>query len=247
MIARKKRKEDDRMKLLDRKLLASLIVIGLLALTMGWGTYSWFSDTNLSKNNVLGSGTMDIRLSNDQINWSQNVTSTWSVSNMAPNQTITATLSVTNYGSIGAFWVYHGLSSLTGDSDFADHLFITEFLINVTGTSTGDWSYDMIAWMPTCGAWGTTAPLTLKEFADGYPNGVMCYQDADYNNNGNPSADKILEPYPGNEVKLTMTILFDPNAGNALQGKTCTFELKVGAWNGPPAAFTPMSPSGYGY
>jgi predicted ribosomally synthesized peptide with SipW-like signal peptide len=50
---------------MNKKILASIFVIGILALAMGWGTYSWFSDTETSTGNVFQSGTIDLTLFGD--------------------------------------------------------------------------------------------------------------------------------------------------------------------------------------
>jgi len=45
---------------MNKKILASIFIIGLLAFGLGWGTYSYFSDTETSKGNVFTAGTIDI-------------------------------------------------------------------------------------------------------------------------------------------------------------------------------------------
>jgi len=45
---------------MNKKILASIFVIGILAFAMGWGTYSYFSDTEKSTGNVFTAGTIDI-------------------------------------------------------------------------------------------------------------------------------------------------------------------------------------------
>jgi len=45
---------------MNKKILASIFVIGILALAMGYGTYSFFSDTEKSTGNVFTAGTIDI-------------------------------------------------------------------------------------------------------------------------------------------------------------------------------------------
>jgi predicted ribosomally synthesized peptide with SipW-like signal peptide len=45
---------------MNKKILASIFVIGILALAMGWGTYSWFSDIETSTGNTFAAGTIDL-------------------------------------------------------------------------------------------------------------------------------------------------------------------------------------------
>ena len=47
---------------MNKKILASIFVIGILALAMGWGTYSYYSDKETSTGNVFQSGTIDLAL-----------------------------------------------------------------------------------------------------------------------------------------------------------------------------------------
>jgi len=44
------------------KVLASMLVIGILALAVGWGTYSYFSDTETSSGNTFTAGTLDLKV-----------------------------------------------------------------------------------------------------------------------------------------------------------------------------------------
>jgi len=46
----------------DRKALVSVLIIGLLVLGLGWGTYSWFSDIETSTGNTFAAGTIDLEV-----------------------------------------------------------------------------------------------------------------------------------------------------------------------------------------
>jgi len=48
--------------MISKKILASVFIIGLLAFAMGWGTYSWFSDTETSEGNKFSAGTIDLEV-----------------------------------------------------------------------------------------------------------------------------------------------------------------------------------------
>jgi len=63
------KKESDE-KMISKKILASIIVIGLLAFAMGYGTYSYFSDTETSTGNVFTAGTIDIEVTGGGYTWS---------------------------------------------------------------------------------------------------------------------------------------------------------------------------------
>jgi len=62
MIAHKGERRVIREMEINKKILASVFIIGLVALGLGWGTYSWFSDTETSTGNVFQAGTIDLAL-----------------------------------------------------------------------------------------------------------------------------------------------------------------------------------------
>ena len=229
--------------MISKKVLASIVIIGLLAFAMGWGTYSYFSDTEESTGNTFTAGTMDLKLSNDGTTWTDGVTATWtSPSNWAPGETVTARLHIKNEGSIGAYWLYIGISALT--DGLSDQVHITEFVIEEY------WGgYNHIDWMATMGPWGAEEPLTLAEFGQyagtSTPYGFMACGD-DWTGTYDPTAPKILPA--GATITLRMTFLFNPDAGNDYQGASCSFDLKVSIWNGYPGAYTEVGGgSSYGY
>jgi len=47
---------------INRKVLISLFIIGILALGIGWGTHSLFSDTETSSGNTFTAGTIDLKV-----------------------------------------------------------------------------------------------------------------------------------------------------------------------------------------
>jgi|GEM_PF-1463641 predicted ribosomally synthesized peptide with SipW-like signal peptide len=47
---------------MNKKILASLIIIGILGFSLGWGTYSYFSDTETSSGNTFSAGTIDLEV-----------------------------------------------------------------------------------------------------------------------------------------------------------------------------------------
>lgn len=159
-------------------------------------------------------------------------------------------------GSIGAFWYYFGISNLTDPDGLASQINVTGFYINVTGYTLSGLQgiYNHIGWMSTTtGPWviDNDGILTLEEFGKwagtATPYGFLAWA-GDAADCGDPAADKTLLPNSGNEVKVTMTLLFNPNAGNEYQGKSCSFDVCVKAWNGP-ATYTEVGPSppAYGY
>jgi len=82
-------------KEMNKKILASIFVIGILALAMGYGTYSYFSDTEKSTGNVFTAGTIDIAVDGNNP-W----TATYSaaLSDVKPSQNRGITFVITNPG-----------------------------------------------------------------------------------------------------------------------------------------------------
>ena len=86
-----------------KKILLSLSTIAAVAAIVVGGTMSYFSDTATSTGNTFTSGTMDLKLSNDNNNYGDDVTETWNVSNMVPGGTpYVSTLYMKNTGSVDA-------------------------------------------------------------------------------------------------------------------------------------------------
>jgi predicted ribosomally synthesized peptide with SipW-like signal peptide len=85
-------RESDAKMAISKKLLASMMVIGLLALALGWGTYSWFTSSKTVPGNVFTTGTLDI---------STSPTSGFiTASNLAPGGSVSADLRVDNTGTL---------------------------------------------------------------------------------------------------------------------------------------------------
>jgi len=79
---------------MNKKILASIFVIGMLALAMGYGTYSYFSDTETSTGNVFTAGTVDISVAGANP-W----TGTYTVADIEPSYTGYINFRVRNVGT----------------------------------------------------------------------------------------------------------------------------------------------------
>lgn len=77
---------------MDRKIITSIFVIGLVATLSGAGMYAVFTDSATSAGNTFKAGTLDISLG----------TSSWSTGfdNMKPGDTVTFTITVGNDGTL---------------------------------------------------------------------------------------------------------------------------------------------------
>jgi len=82
---------------MNKKILVSIFIIGLLAFSLGWGTYSYFSDTETSKRNVFTTGTIDIAV-NGYNPWSD-WTGHFELNDMKPCETGYIVFDIQNEGT----------------------------------------------------------------------------------------------------------------------------------------------------
>lgn len=80
---------------INKKILTSVFMIGLLAFGLGWGTYSFFSDTETSGSNVFTAGTIDIEVAGVEYTWSAGA----ELADMKPCDTKVFTFVITNVQS----------------------------------------------------------------------------------------------------------------------------------------------------
>jgi len=82
---------------MNRKILAGILAIGLVALAVGWGTYSQFSDTETSVT-TFSAGSLDLTI-NDQ----NGVPVTFNWSNLRPGNQPHYSLTLKNIGTITGY------------------------------------------------------------------------------------------------------------------------------------------------
>jgi len=214
---------------MNKKILASIMVIGILALAMGYGTYSYFSSTKTSTGNTFTAGTLNLQLSNDNTTWGNDVTATWaSPSGWAPGDNVTSKIYLRNTGSVAAEAFYawwhnladpYGLSNVIeitwwSDSTWPDYNCVPDFLVY-------DANHD--------------GKLSLAELVNGLsyynglktpdPNQARFYADYDES-----YTHPVLQANAGNVFWLNMTYHFMETAGNAYQGASASFDLTFDAW-----------------
>ena len=93
---------------MDTRILMSILVIGVVAMAAGAGTFAYFSDTEESTGNTFTAGTLDLVLSD----WTANVQEgknmeaeggvSFTISNAAPGESADVEITLTNEGSITA-------------------------------------------------------------------------------------------------------------------------------------------------
>jgi predicted ribosomally synthesized peptide with SipW-like signal peptide len=236
-------------KEMNKKILASIFVIGILALAMGYGTYSFFSDTETSTGNTFTAGTIDLWLSNDGTSWSNGVSKTWEMAALEPGDQYEAVLYMENEGTSGAvvarikglnlmedengvanaegkYYTANAIASPPGKNNIGDYIYITDIYY----TEAGVWQPWNLADYYAGIMGDKVAPLTLREFCD--PSG---YSMVFWTGTGNPGDSGIDYLPPGSTVveRLQLSFTFDPAVENWAQSDKAIFDVRVIADDNP--------------
>jgi predicted ribosomally synthesized peptide with SipW-like signal peptide len=214
---------------MNKKILASIFVIGILALAMGYGTYSYFSSTKTSTGNTFTAGILSM----------SEVTTTFSCpSGWAPGDSFTATWDLTNNGNIDIKYLAVDIHNYGGTADLASVIEVTEFKECIPG-------YDWINNLGTEQHYQTLvgdyqSPLTLKELMQSYwggepaSGGDRTKQD-EFGGWVRKTSDWItgsgydITPGPairvGGTYELKLTFKLMESADNAYQGATVHMDI----------------------
>jgi len=98
-----------------KRILTAIVLIGIVAMLAGAGTFAYFSDTETSTGNTFTAGTLDLKIRNGDESWGDGVTSTWTMSNMKPGDTCTGFLGLRNEGTVSADHLEITCSSIVTD------------------------------------------------------------------------------------------------------------------------------------
>jgi predicted ribosomally synthesized peptide with SipW-like signal peptide len=224
-----------------KKLLFVLMAV-VLCLGLVGGAFAYFSDTGKSEGNTFTAGTLDLALEGSS--WYDNVGAKWtSPASWAPGDKTSGTLNMRNFGTVDIGWIGIkpvNLQVTAGPTDYPEKIIVNGFSMHDswTGKDIGTGNPENFAdFMATWGIWGTTAPLTLAEFASGT---YYFYTEP---------TDWLLKALQNGTTSLTIEFQFDPDAGNTYQGAVCSFDLQVVVvQNGAPMPnFTHVGDAGCGY
>jgi predicted ribosomally synthesized peptide with SipW-like signal peptide len=146
------------------KLGLSMLVVGLLGMVAGLGTWSAFSDTTDNSGNAFASGTVD--LSDDDSG-----SAMLSLTNAAPGASDTACINVTYNGSLPAGVRLYGTTGGTGLDQYLDVVVTRGTIASPSFDSCSGFTPDST----TYGYPGTGVIYqgTLQAFADSYGAGVV--------------------------------------------------------------------------
>jgi predicted ribosomally synthesized peptide with SipW-like signal peptide len=215
---------------MNKKILASMVVIGILALAMGYGTYSYFSSTKTSTGNTFTAGI----LSMSEVTTHFSCPSGW-----APGDSFTATWDLTNNGNIDIKYLAVDIHNYWGTADLASVIEVTEFKEYIPG----------YGWIDNLGAaqhyqtlvGDGASPLTLKELMQSYIVGVEPLSGGgvtdEFGNHVNHVTDWITgygyDIVPagtpairvGGTYELLLTFKLMESAGDAYQGATIHMDI----------------------
>lgn len=119
--------------MINRKIfLSGLSILSALSIMAG-ATFAFFSDSGTSSGNIFSSGTFDLKLSDNNETVVDNVSATWSASDMAPGgATVSATLNLRNSGTVAGDHVHFKAANTVtdnpaseNDGSMAKHLAVT--------------------------------------------------------------------------------------------------------------------------
>ena len=197
-----------------KQTLISVIVIGLIALTAGAGTYAYFSDTETSTGNTFTAGTMDLKIKDGGEYWTDGITTAeWTLPNMLPGDSTYGSVSFKNVGSIYADHMEIGADYTITDppgpeSDTQENTPADDMAGNMTITVM-EYTYD------------STKIDCLPLIANMNGNGVKDLYDLKYGGvDGLPLAQSGEQP-----AYIDMLVQFNPNAGNNFQGDTLNLTM----------------------
>lgn len=193
------------------KIVKSLLIITLVLGAIGTTTVAFFSDSGTSSANTFTAGTLNLKL-----NAVDNTTVNWTIPNMAPGDEVTASIALTNTGSLKANHVeINPVTNSVTDAVPPAINAIDTYLQIITATYDGD---NLL-----------TAADGGKNLNDSNGNGWIDLDDLEnaVNAGDGGQLDNLVAPSSGGtDIKiLSMTIKFRTSAPNDLQGDTNTMAM----------------------
>jgi len=168
-----------------KKILISLAIIGVVAgITLGI-TGAFWTDQGVSENQSFVSGSLNLRLSNNGSNWSDNVTQTWNVSKMAPGGTpYVSTLYMKNNGSVNADYLKFTLVNTPSPAGMDKVMRITELSYAGKSLLTGGAGADLDGYVAPTNCDISVHPGTYQKITDAISNAsandVICVGPGNY-------------------------------------------------------------------
>jgi len=215
-----------------KKILISLMAIALVIGLVGAGTMAYFSDTETSSANTFTSGTLVLKLANDNATWTDGVTGTWvSPAGWAPGQSFTSTLYLKNTGSVGAHAVYENWTNLAGDTALSDWIQVTEISDSIPWGSDPAYGTNYVGnFLPLLDMSPFDGKLSLYELQSWGDRKTASSTPKPWEIKVTATEDPAAPPDAlpaGGTLGLRFTFKLMEGTGNDMQGKTCTIDLTV--------------------
>lgn len=193
------------------KIVKSLLVIALVIGAVGATTAAFFSDTGTSSANTFTAGTLDLKM-----NTFDNTTANWTMPNMAPGDLVSASIALTNTGTLTADHVeINPVANIITDAAPAAANALDKYLQITVAIYNGD---DLLS----AGNGG-------KNLNDANGNGWIDLDDLENAVNAGEGGqlDNLSAPASsgGSTKTLALTVKFRTDAPNDLQGDSDTMSM----------------------
>lgn len=193
------------------KIVKSLLIIALVTVAVGTTTAAFFSDTGTSSANTFTAGTLILKL--DGVD---NTTANWALPNMAPGDSVSSSVALTNTGSLTANHVeINPVANSITDAAPAAANAIDKYLEITAATYNGD---NLL-----------TAADGGKNLNDSNGNGWVDLDDLENAVNAGEGGqlDNLTAPASGgaDTQTLSMTVTFRTSAPDDLQGDSDTMSM----------------------
>jgi len=200
--------------MINKKMLLSLLIIGVVSVSAGAGTWAYFSDDETSGDNTMAAGTLDLTVDGDDV-----PVTTMDLSNKAPGDFATVTTDLDNVGSItGELDVVIGVIANTGavigSSEYADEsgdLGANAKMALYIDIDENGWDVDDVG----LNADGTTytnldATVLLYDVIDNYTGEFY---------------DAVFSMADGDSSQFAIAWEIPSGVGNAIQGDSLVFDI----------------------
>lgn len=193
--------------------LSIMSILGALALLSG-ATFAFFTDTASSNANTFGAGSLDLDIANNSPtgSFTDNVSATFAISNMAPGQTDAQVVNLSNQGTIDIAEIAMGFVSNSTDDvatpDGSDLRNVLTLEVREGGIDDG----------ATCSG-GTADRTSAIDAAKGDGNGVLTFKEFD---GGTFDSLGIALTASGATIPVCIEVGMLSTAGDIYQGDSAT-------------------------
>lgn len=229
---------------MNKKLIISLVMIGVMAFGAGLGTFAWFTSDATSTENTFESGTLNLNVNNDTNG--EYALDLGTINNVAPGDVFTEEeIVIKNDGSLDLAWA--GKFEVTGDTELANALYIKDMKMQFLKP-------DGTAWEPedqfiTDGKGSGLYPAAYVAIQDNTMGDVITlknFLEAGIMDPDNPGI-QMGALKNGYSYKLTFTLGMAEAAGNAYQGKSMGLKYAVESTQVKAGALDAMMTGGAGH